>query len=611
VRSGNFIPSCFRSRGFSEWVADGELKFCSGEPDGIAHTARGQARFSLGVTEKENLMKAISILASLIFLTIVFCFPNVQEIRGQQSQQEQPLRLKIELVDLDVVVTDKNGHLVTDLNKESFLLVEDGKPQQISFFSLVRPTSTAIAGQKVASGDTREPLRPRPLNLEPGRFIFLILDPYFITQGTQPRLREALIKFITEDLAPEDQLAIISTSGNLAVFQQVTKNKRMLSLAINAFLGGKTDYSSAAANDPALGAALSELGNLSSTNLSSQPFKEHILRATLRTLVSIAKGVANVPGRKIAIFVSEQLPVRIEDGQGAFDNLFSELQEVIAKSRQGGLSFYTLDPRGLVATVPGGNAAEAQGRSMLTNQSSREDPGASADRLFDSRTGLRDLAAATGGFAILNNNDLRVGLRSVLADNEAYYLLGYYPANPAQDGKFRRVKIQIKDRPDLSVRARKGYVASTEKEIKAKDNAEPKQEQIKQALGSLTGVRNIKAAILSSRVIKDPNTGERVAKMVIQIDPRSYPFKPDGDNQVASFEVVGFAYDLNNKLVDGFSKTLNAKLNPEAYSKVMQQGINLNGEIKLKKAGLYSIRLVVIDKYSGEMGTASDWVEAQ
>ena len=101
-----------------------------------------------------------------------------------------------------------------------------------------------------------------------------------------------------------------------------------------------------------------------------------------------------------------------------------------------------------------------------------------------------------------------------------------------------------------------------------------------------------------------------MVKMVIQVDANSWPFKQEGDNHLASLEVIGFAYDLNNKLVDGFSKTLNLKLTPETYSTVMREGINMHGEIKLKKAGLYNIRVVVLNRDTGEIGTSSDWVEA-
>ncbi|HWP43826.1 MAG TPA: VWA domain-containing protein [Blastocatellia bacterium] len=556
-------------------------------------------------------MKKTRIHASVVILTAFSCLLSAQ-VRARQSQEDKPLRLKAELVELDVVVTDKAGRPVADLKKEDFVLLEDGKPQQISFFSLIRPTSPTVVERRDAPADAELPPRLAARNLEPGRFIFLILDPYHISRDSQPRLREALIKFIAEDVAPEDQLAIISTSGNLAVFQQVTKNKHMLSLAINAFLGGKADYASAAAIDSVLAETANALGDLASTSLSDLPYKEHALRATLRTLVNVASGVSDVPGRKVAILVSEQLPVRLEGGNSVFDNLFSELQEVIAKSRQGGISFYTLDPRGLVTALPGGNAAEARGGSMLgASRNVIEDPGASADRLLASRTGLRDLAAATGGFAIVDETNLRAGLKKVLADNEAFYMLGYYPENSAQDGKFRRVKIQVKDRPDLSVRSRRGYIAATEKEGKKGEKPESKQDRIKHALGSLIGLRNIKVSILKSEVVEDPKSRERVAKLIIQIDPRSYPFIPAGNDQAASFEVVGFAYDLNNKLANGFSKTLNLKLKPDAFAKVREQGMNLRGEIKLKKSGLYNIRLVVIDQNSGEMGTASDWVLVQ
>jgi len=52
------------------------------------------------------------------------------------------------------------------------------------------------------------------------------------------------------------------------------------------------------------------------------------------------------------------------------------------------------------------------------------------------------------------------------------------------------------------------------------------------------------------------------------------------------------------------------KLTPEIYSTVMREGINMHGEIKLKKAGLYNIRVVVLNRDTGEIGTSSDWVEA-
>lgn len=548
-------------------------------------------------------MKRFLSTTVLLVPCISFSLVIPRDTFAQQPRQDAPVRLKAELVELDVVVTGKNNRPVTDLKKEDFAVLEDGKPQPISFFSLVQPA--AVTAAREATSEASRANLPAALNPEPGRFIFLILDQYHINQMNYPRLRQSLLDFVTKDVGPNDQVALIGTGGGLAVFQQVTKNKRALSLAINAFLGAGSDYQATKAVDDGLADAQKDIGIVGSQ--AAEMYREYILRATLSTLASIAKGVADLPGRKIAIFVSEDLPILLGDNAG--DNLAYELEQVISKSLRGGLTFYSVDPRGLVTTIPGGDASEARGASMLGGGSTREDPGASADRLLSSRWGLRELAAATGGFSIFNTNNTRNGLQEVLAQNEAYYLLGFYPSGDAREGKFRKVKVQIKNRSDLTVRARKGYIATSEKN--PADKSEPKQERITKSLNSLVPVRNVRVAISRCAAATEPKTGERVAKVMVQIDPRSWPFKEDGGNRIGSLELVGFAYDLKNTLVDGFSKTINMKIRPEVWARALAEGINLPGEIKLKKAGLYNIRVVVINNDTGEMGTASDWVEAQ
>jgi VWFA-related protein len=548
----------------------------------------------------------------------------------QAQQQEEVLRLKTELVEIDLVVTDKQNHLVTDLKKEDFVVLEDGKPQQISFFSLVRPNASTLVDRKTASRFPAQPYQTDDLYPEPGRFIFIILDQPHISRDNYHRLREALLRFITEDLSPQDQVAVISKRGGMAVFQQASRSKQVMALAINAFLGGKLDYSggiASASTPPDLSAFGSSIGLISLAGSLDLPtpsgeslHDEYQLREGLRSLTSIAKNASQLPGRKIAVFVSEKLPLWLspkslsEKGANsliAFENFSAELQQVIGLSRRGGLVFYTLDPRGLTSPIK--TAAEWEGKSALGNMTRRED---SIDELYDkmekelqSRAGLRELAAATGGFPIFNHNDLRIGLQQVLADNEAYYLLGYYPTNTAQDGKFRRIKVTIKGRPDLIVRTRLGYIVPSEKDKKQK--AQSKQERIKQALASLVPIRNVKVAILRTAVSRDLRTGACLVRMVIHVDANSWPFKEAGDKHLASFEAIGFAYDLNGNLVDGFSKTFNLKLNPETYSLVLREGMNLHGQINLKKAGLYSIRVVVINRDTDQIGTASEWVQVQ
>ncbi|MEW6210954.1 MAG: VWA domain-containing protein [Acidobacteriota bacterium] len=517
------------------------------------------------------------------------------------AQEEKAVRLKADLVQIDVIVTDRQKRPIVDLRKEDFVLLEDGAPQLISFFTLVRPFSSSPSDQpnqvEASSSDIQS---------EPGRFIFIILDQQHISPSNYPRIRDALSRFISEDISSEDQVAVVSTSGRMAVFNQVTRNKRILQVAINAFLGaggGQNDAGfTLTAQDQS---RLQQGGSAASTD---DLYREHVARNTYRSLEAIAKSVEEAPGRKIAILISEDLPLLLSNDPfdtSGFDNFSYELQKVIGRSRRSGLVFYTVDPRGLTATIPGGNAAQYQGKSMLGGGGKSEDAGKQGDYLLGSRIGMTQLAAATGGFAVFNTNDLRAGLNDVLDDNKSYYLLAYYPTDSAQDGKFRRIKVVVKNRPDLVVRTRSGYLAQDEKSGKIKQ--ELKQQRIKNALAALMPLRHIKISILKASATKALEG--RAANMVVQIDARSWPFRQESGLRLGSLEVIGFAYDLSNRLANGFSKTVNMKLRPDVYARVCKEGINFRESIRLKKPGVYNLRVLVINNETGEMGTASEWVE--
>jgi VWFA-related protein len=545
---------------------------------------------------------------TLALLSIAMLFPGAYS-RPPQQKQDQPLKLKSELVQFDVLVTDKNDHAVPGLTKDDFILSDGGKQQDISFFSFVdvaAETKNELAAQPqtTAAATTAAPA----IDTSAGRTVFIILDPYFISKSSYPALNKALARLIDEDLLPGDQVAIVSTNGALAGFQQATKNKKILLLAIQAFLGnGVGDYGTLATLDAELASAQQDIGL--SPNIGSAQYIEQKRRDTLRALVSVVKAASEVPGRKIAFFISENLSMKLS---GSFDNLFMELDQVISESRKGGMTFYTMDPRGLVAPVPGGSASEAVGRSALSKDSPLEDPGASADRLLGAQEGLRDLAAGTGGYALLNNNDLHAGLERVMSQNSSYYVLAYYPADLPDKQQFRKVKIQIKNRPDLRVYSRTGYLWTGSTQGVQRLAELPKQQRVSNALAAVVPVRDLKVSILQAGVGTDEKTGAPVAKMAISIDPNTWPFKTEGADHVASFEVTGFAYDLKNVLVGGYSKDYTLRLNPDNFSKVMKQGMNLRSDpIDLKKKGLYSLRVVVIDKETNRLGSATEWVQAQ
>ncbi len=519
-----------------------------------------------------------------------------QVSKAQQSRQEEVIRLKANLVQVDVVVTDKDDRPVRDIRKENFVLLEDGASQDISFFSLVEMGMKSDLSRSDSSDISKKTEPPSAFQSEQGRFIFIIIDR--VSHVNRPQLRESLLRFITEDLDPQDQVAVISTGGSIAVFQQVTKNRRVLSLVIDALFGAQTGEHGNAVN----------AGSLNAGGLHV----EYKSRNTLDVLANIAKNVSHIPGRKIAILFSEYLPVWLSNNPlslevSSFENLSYELQQVIGQARRGGLVFYTIDPRGLTSPIK--TASEVQGESMLGVSRRREEPFEKMESEMVSRDGMKQLATATGGLFLFTHNDLRAGLQKVIADNQAYYVLGYYSTNSASDGKFRRIKISIRNRSDLKVRTRHGYLAASDKDDKK--NADSKQAKISNALASMIPLRNIKVAIPQISVARDAKTGERVANIALRVDAGSLSFRREGERNLTSIEVIGFVYDIKNRLVDGFSNTINMRLRDEVYERVLREGIPVKSQVRLTKPGLYSIRIVAINLESGEMGTASQWLEAQ
>ncbi|HVF90785.1 MAG TPA: VWA domain-containing protein [Blastocatellia bacterium] len=557
-------------------------------------------------------MKYLSLLCLISLLAPGLSQPGgIAALAGQNSQDE-PIKLRSELVQVDLIVLDRSGRPVKDLKEQDFILTEDGKQQSISFFSLLaspRPDAAAGApGQAGAGPSATQPGIPPGT----GRTIFLIFDPYFISFDSYPRLRTGLQGFIADNLDPQDQLAIINLSGGAAVFQHASANKEVVSLALDAMLrtGSKNSETSPASS---LASAIQgdALGSLRSSAGDKNQLMErdYRLKNTLRSLASISKNLGEVPGRKIAIFVSEYFPVYLDpahlsDGEPNRTNYSNELREIIGRARRGGLVFYTLDPQGLAANdIPGGTAATHQPASMFGGRKAPEESFKNLDTLRMNREGLRYIAEATGGQSILNTNDFKAGLDRIIRENEAVYVLAYYPTNSTEDGRFRRVKIQVKGRPDLTVRTRQGYLARGKRDDDRKQQS--KEELLSNAVSRLAPIRNIMVGLTHS------TTAPNKAEVVVRIAPEPGLFKRQGGLHRASFEIAGFIFDLQNKQVDGFSKTVKLELSEANYSRLMSSGMTVPVEIELKKPGLYNLRVAVLEPESGEIGTASDWVEAK
>ena len=160
--------------------------------------------------------------------------------------------------------------------------------------------------------------------------------------------------------------------------------------------------------------------------------------------------VQKLPGRKSVVLISEGFSVFGAD----LDNTYNRelLQRLVDRSNRAGVVIYAVDPRGLVVTglTAADNVHGATARVMSARSAA----------LRESQDGLRFVTGETGGFAVVNANDLALGFKRIMADQRGFYLIGYQPEagtlNAKSDMQFRKLKIKVKPK-GLKVRTRAGF----------------------------------------------------------------------------------------------------------------------------------------------------------
>ncbi len=591
----------------------------------------------------------VAIMAAMAYQSSHAQSQNKDRTTNDQKQQDAgTLRIETELVQIDVVVSDKQGKLVNDLKREDFQLIEDGKSQNITHFSVgtAKRQANWLRTDRRSNAKDQRPL-PQQQSLDVGRYLVLAVDDLHLSPGNLMQAKKSLLKFIDHQLSVSDQIALITTSGAMGMYEQFTTDREALKRAISRLPVSErkvtTDFD--VPRITPYQAELIDMGDSEALELAVQELMRQlqmdrrmatsqaqgkarminqqntsITVSTLYTLENVIRGLRDLPGRKIIVLLSDGFLL------GGFSNgRHFDVRRITDAATRAGVVIYSLDTRGLIA-MPSSMEASQRGfaetgalggaRMRIENSSIEAE-----------RDGMYALAADTGGSAFFNNNDLGAGLQKVLDDTETYYLLAFEPTVSYRDGRFRKIEIRIPSRPDLKVRTRKGYFApddkAAEKEAREIAKAEEKDKQkspeklakeaqsakealLRDGVSSLYPLRGIPVE-MSASFINTPEDGS-TADIVAHIDAVPIKFNLVGDRHQATLDVVGLLYDENGKLVENFSNSLEMNLKNSSYQSTLKNGIVFQKYLKLKP-GYYQLRLVAIQSGSKEIGSDSQWIE--
>jgi VWFA-related protein len=543
--------------------------------------------------------------------------PNPPQSEPQQparSSEDETVRITTNLVQVDAVVTDKDGNLVTDLKPEELEIREDDKPQKITNLSYVTLDSSGSSRPAAAKPIDKNVPLPPPVRLRADqvhRTIALVVDDLGLSFESAHFVRQALKKFLDQQMQPNDLVAIIRTGGGIGALQQFTTDKRQLYAAVEKVKWNPIGRGGVAAfapigNDPASSAA--EDGADAPRGGTVDEFREELFAVgTLGALNYIVRGLRQLPGRKSILLISDGF--RIFNRSDAFQNtrVIDSLRRLTDLANRASVVIYTMDARGL-QTLGFSAADSTAGMSIEQVERSLSDR---RTDFFESQSGLNYLAVQTGGFAIRNTNDLNGGIKRVIEDQRGYYLIGYRPDEATFDpvsGRraFHKLSLKVKRPGKFNVRMRNGFYGITDEDVKPSQLTSSQQ-----MLGALTspfgsaGVHLRLTSLFANNVKLGP-----MMRSLLHIKGRDLTFtdEPDGWHK-AVFDVLAITFGDNGMVVDQIGRTQTIRAKGKAYDNVLNDGVVFNIIVPIKKAGAYQLRIALRDVPSQRVGSASQFIE--
>ena len=529
-----------------------------------------------------------------IALTLTAALSTSAAITAQQPVS-QPFRLEVNYVEVDAIVTDRDGKFVADLGKEDFQILEDGRPQNIAVFSIVD-----LPFQRISPGQTAESLIESDVTANatagPGRLYLLVLDDVHTSPLRAGRVKAAARQFVDRHLSADDLVAVVHT-GTADAVQDFTSSRPRLMRAIDRFTGRK--LRSATLDRLDLYQRNIDLGKARDAIADPQAVhRAQEARAALLIIRRLADSLATVQGRRKAlVLVSEGIDYDIHDYITNRDALtvLDAVRDTISAATRANVNIYSIDPRGL--TSLGDETIDIQG--VPDDPNMRLGPASLRDEVQLSQDSLRILAEETGGFALVNSNDLSAAFERITLENSRYYMLGYYSTNQGRNGGFRTIDVRS-NRPGLSIRARKGYVAALPATSSKPTTDRAGSPEVAAALDRALPISGLSLRATAAAVRGQRSTA--TVAVAVETTGSQLSFAKKGDRFADVIELSVAAVDAEGIVRGRDHSSLTVDLGAEAYTRLTDSGLRLLSTLNLAP-GRYQLRIAARDSRSGLLGS--------
>lgn len=589
---------------------------------------------------------ALAFIASVVICVAQTLSPGEVRLTSHPYQPRAVLHLESRLVQLEVVVRDSHGRAVIGLSKDDFVVYDSGKVRDLTAFSLgifdsavSNVAVSAATPADVPLDATAQPTATQPQsptkNSASRRWIALLFDDINTSPGDLAHAKIAAGRFARAAVAGGDSIGVFATSGGRAVeftadTTTILANVASVQSHPRTSTGGSAQCPRMTAyeayqimnNDPtAMKAKVSEAchcggqsceveavpadkllnptsnargnayegGTLSTIidSLRAQAEEtwsqtQQASQATLDSIRAILARLQGMPGTRMLLLASSGFL------SGTLDQ---EQDAIIDAAVRAGVVINALDAKGLYAEAPGGPINESNELSEIPVSSTVFQIQSLGDRLDDLDSAMARFAESTGGLLFRNNNDLDLGFRQVGLLPACTYLLGF---SPAEDGKYHKIKVKLKNASHDFVQARPGYFAPTKETIDAPSPAE----KVDSLMGGTDEEANLPATV--SEKLGKTASGESQLTIQAHIDVQKLVFDQQKDRHVQKLTFIAALFDPDGTFVAGKEAEMDLALKPESFDRFSKTGIN--GVMQLEAPrGSYRLRVVVQESFHGSL----------
>jgi VWFA-related protein len=521
------------------------------------------------------------------------------------------VRITTQLVQVDAVVTDKKGKHVEDLTEGDFELLVDGKKQQLTHFSHIslpaarrEPTAKKNDGLLVApeSMPTRQ-IGPQEVR----RTIAFVVDDMGLSPSSMALARETLRTFVREQMQDGDLVAVIRTGSGLGMLEQFTSDKRILYTAIEKLVWNPLSrdmmptFADTSGADEMDAAQAEQQAEQQAVADSFAEFQEtSFTTGTLGATGFVVRSLRNFPGRKCVILLSDGFRINSKtNNDNTTQQVLQSLENLVELANRSSVVIYSIDAKGLQPFMPG---ADVAGRPSATAHSD------ALQTAQEALEGLNYVSHETGGFTVVNTNDLNIGIEEALYDQQSYYLLGFDPDSEKFDRRRHSIKVKV-NRPGLTVRTRSGFFGVSDSEPDNSPPAPPKTrgQQILSALIAPMGARDL--SLRMTPYFFNSSKEGPIVRALFHIDCSKLTFKdgPDGQKRL-NLDLAAFAFDEEGVTADLNAHRLVLNFDEKRYREALAEGLAYRADFQLKKPGAYQFRAVLRDGASGRTGSASQFI---